>query len=157
MMRKGSGLARRHGEGLAEAVRQGLADETPLPVAPVREKVERGDTLRGRDAERLLARLKQWRNDITARDNMAPITVAANGLLREITRRAPRTLDDLSRVPEIRAWQIEAHGDTLVALVNEVLEDITTSTPPASDEGGAPPKKRRRRRRRPPSAEPQTA
>ncbi|MFZ5476276.1 MAG: ribonuclease D [Myxococcota bacterium] len=151
MMRKGSGLARRHGEGLAEAVRRGLEDDAPLPDAPPRQRAERGESLRGRDAERLLARLKQWRNDIVSRDNVAPITVAANGLLREITRHAPRTLDDLSRVPEIRAWQVEAHGDTLVSLVNEVLEEIAATTR-VTDDGGAS-KRRRRRRRRPSSAE----
>lgn len=140
MMRRGSGLARRHGAGLAEAVQAGLADETPLPTAPAREpRAAAAEGLRGREAERLLARLKEWRNDIVSRDNVAPVTVAANGLLREITRRAPRTMEELVQVPEIRAWQVESHGETLVQLVNEVLGDI-----PAADPTGA---KRRRRRR----------
>ena len=73
---------------------------------------------------------------------MAPVTIAANGLLKEITRRAPRTIEELREVPEIRDWQLEAYGEELVQLVNEVLAE---PTPAAS---GDAPKKRRRRRRK---------
>jgi ribonuclease D len=152
MMRRGSGLVRRHGARLAELVSEGLADPTPLPTAPAREP-SAGSTpsaLRSRDAERLLARLKEWRNEMVARDNVAPITVAANGLLREITRRAPRTFDELAAVPEIRAWQLEEHGAALVRLVNEVLDDATVAVPV---EGSGAKKRRRRRSRRPSAAD----
>ena len=79
------------------------------------------------------------------------MTIAANGLLREITRRAPRTLEDLAKVPEIRDWQVEEHGDTLVRIVNEVLDDATVLV----QVDGAAKKRRRRRGRRPgaPAAE----
>jgi ribonuclease D len=150
MMRKGSGLVRRHGTRLAEVVAAGLADETPLPTGPVREQAPASSpaALRGRDAERLLNALKEWRNGLVNRGNVAPITIAANGLLKEITRHAPRTLEALAKVPEIREWQIEAHGPALVRLVNEVLE-----VPPAPAAGdGAPAKRRRRRRPRKPAS-----
>lgn len=159
MMRRGSGLVRRHGTRLAELVVSGMADETPIPVPAAREpsngggggNAGGGPILRGRDAERLLARLKDWRNEIVSRDGAAPVTIAANGLLREITRRAPRTLEDLAKVPEIRDWQVEEHGDTLVRIVNEVLDDATVLVPV----DGAAKKRRRRRGRRPgaPAAE----
>jgi ribonuclease D len=148
MMRRGSGLVRRHGVRLAETVVAGLADETPIPQGPARDttKPAPGGMLRGRDAERLLNRLKEWRNEMVSRDNAAPITIAANGLLKEITRRAPRTLDELASVPEIREWQIAAHGPALIAIVNEVLE-VSVAVVPAAD--GAKPRRRRRRSRRP--------
>ncbi len=154
LMRRGSGLVRRHGTRLAETVVAGLADETPIPEPASREggrggargggAQEGGPTmLRGRDAERLLNRLKEWRNEMVGRGaNVAPITIAANGLLKEITRRAPRTLEELAAVPEIREWQLETHGATLVRLVNEVLDDAAVLVPV----DGA--KKRRRRRGR---------
>jgi ribonuclease D len=125
----------------------GLADETPIPQGPAREAARggTGSALRGRDAERLLNRLKDWRNNLIARDNAAPITIAANGLLKEITRRAPRTLEELATVADIRAWQIETHGAALVRIVNEILED--SSAAPAAEEGAVPAKPRRRRRR----------
>jgi ribonuclease D len=157
MMRRGSGLVRRHGTRLAETVLAGLADERPIPDPAVREPSHGssgGPTmLRGRDAERLLNRLKEWRNEIVGRgSNVAPITIAANGLLKEITRRAPRTLEELAAVPEIREWQLETHGDALVRLVNEVLDQSAngTAAPGASSADGK--KRRRRRGRRAPGA-----
>lgn len=152
LMRRGSGLARRYGGGLAEAVRTGLADERPLPTAAAPTPRPRGpvDSLRGRDAERLLARLKDWRNEIVTRDNVAPVTVAANGILREITRLAPRTIEDLALVPDIRDWQIAQHGEALVALVQEVLAG-TVASPAEDGPDGATRRKRRRRGRRGPA------
>jgi ribonuclease D len=150
MMRRGSGLVRRHGSRLADTVIAGLADETPIAGPAAREHVPSGGPtmLRGRDAERLLNRLKEWRNDIVGRgNNVAPITIAANGLLKEITRRAPRTLEELAAVPEIRDWQLETHGAALVKLVNEVLDSSATAAPA----GDGPAKKKRRRRGRRPS------
>jgi ribonuclease D len=150
MMRRGSGLVRRHGSRLADTVIAGLADETPIAGPAAREHVPSGGPtmLRGRDAERLLNRLKEWRNDIVGRgSNVAPITIAANGLLKEITRRAPRTLEELAAVPEIRDWQLETHGAALVKLVNEVLDSSATAAPA----GDGPAKKKRRRRGRRPS------
>jgi len=149
MMRRGSGLVRRHGTRLAETVLAGLADETPIAGPAAREHAPSSGPamLRGRDAERLLNRLKEWRNEMVGRgNNVAPITIAANGLLKEITRRAPRTLEELAAVPEIRDWQLETHGPALVKLVNEVL-DAAPSAAPAGD--GPAKKKRRRRGRRP--------
>ena len=145
MMRRGSGLARRHGAGLAQAVLAGLDDPTPLPTAPPRE-ARAVEGLRGREAERLLTRLKEWRNDIVERESLAPVTVAANGLLREITRHAPRSLAALAQVPEIRAWQMEKHGEALVQLVNEVMEEMAGTPSPTSK---SPRKRRRRSGRRP--------
>jgi ribonuclease D len=150
MMRRGSGLVRRHGSRLADTVIAGLADETPIAGPAAREHAPSGGPtmLRGRDAERLLNRLKEWRNDIVGRgSNVAPITIAANGLLKEITRRAPRTLEELAAVPEIRDWQLETHGAALVKLVNEVLDSSATAAPA----GDGPAKKKRRRRGRRPS------
>ncbi len=150
MMRKGSGLARRHGNGIAAAVTEGLADEAPLPTSQSKEPREKGppDVLRTRDAERLLGNLKDWRNRMVGRNNAAPITVASNGLLREIVRYAPRTLDELAQVPDIRQWQLQAHGEALVALVREVAgESAESLDEPASDEGTVSAGKRRRRRR----------
>ncbi len=147
MMRRGSGLVRRHGTRLAESVVAALADPTPLPTGPTQREARasvEGRSLRGRDAERLLNRLKDWRNDIVTRDNVAPVTIAANGLLKEITRRAPRTLEALAAVPEIREWQLEAHGAELVRLVSEVLGVSETPDAPAE----APARRRRRRGRR---------
>lgn len=152
LMRRGSGLVRRHGARLAEVVAAGLADTTPLPEAAAREPGPPSHSaLRGREAEVLMNRLKEWRNEIVSRDNVAPITVAANGILKEITRRAPRTLEELALVPDIRTWQVEAHGAELVRIVNEVIDESSVMAP-VPGEAGAAKSRRRRRGRRPAGA-----
>jgi ribonuclease D len=153
MMRKGSGLARRYGTGIAAAVVEGLADESALPTGPAREPREKGpaDVLRTRDQERLMGLLKDWRNRLVSRNNAAPVTVAANGLLREVVRYAPRSVEELARVPDIRQWQLEAHGDAIVDIVRSVAgeteaTDADAATAEELPDGGAPAGKRRRRR-----------
>ena len=96
--RKGSGLVRRHGDRLLSVIEEGVADETPVPEPAAREESGPRHALRSRDAERLLLRLKDWRNGIVTRDTVAPVTIAANGLLKEITRRAPRTIEELREI-----------------------------------------------------------
>lgn len=144
VIRKGSPLMRRFGDGLIQAVLAGLDDETPLPEPAARAEAPRvPDVLRGRDQEILLQLLKDWRNAIVERDRIAPVAVVSNGVLRDIARLAPRTHEELAAVPDIRHWQVHAWGDALIALVESVL--ATRS----EDAGG----KRRRRRRRKPDGE----
>jgi ribonuclease D len=91
--------------------------------------------------------LKDWRNRLVARNNAAPVTVAANGLLREIVRHAPRSVEELTRVPDIRQWQLEAHGEAIVAIVRTVAGEAAVAEDPAEGESAAPAGGKRRRRR----------
>ena len=145
MMRKGSSLARRHGAGLAAAVGRGLEDSAPLPTSAPREPKGPPDVLRARDSERLMAMLKDWRNRLVAPMNAAPTTVASNGLLREIVRLAPTTLEALGQVPDIRRWQLATHGEAIVEIVSRVATDGTTGDAETDDAAPA----RRKRRRKP--------
>ncbi|MEN9784901.1 MAG: hypothetical protein RLZZ299_165 [Pseudomonadota bacterium] len=145
MMRKGSSLARRHGSGLAAAVGRGLADTAPLPTSAPREPKGPPDALRARDSERLMAMLKDWRNRLVAPMNAAPTTVASNGLLREIVRTAPTTLEALGQVPDIRRWQLATHGEAIVEIVARVATAPADGEPDSDDAAPA----RRKRRRKP--------
>jgi ribonuclease D len=140
--RRGSPLFRRHGEGLLAAVHAGLDDAEPLP-GPASEAPDPGPApaLPRHEAEALFARLKTWRNDTMQRHGVASVAVMSNTGLRELVRAAPRTLDALQAVPEVRRWQVERHGEELVALIDAVLA--------ASAPGSG---RRRRRRGRPPGA-----
>lgn len=137
--RKGSPLFRRHGEGLLGAVRAGLDDDAPLPL-PGASAPEPGPppALPRHEAEVLFAKLKAWRNDTMQRTGVASVAVMSNTGLRELVRAAPRSLEALERVPEVRRWQVERHGAELVTLIDGVL-----SAEPAS------PGRRRRRGRAP--------
>lgn len=140
ILRAGSALARKHTQGLYEAILAGLADEAPLPDP---RKIERGGRKSSSSSsssvpiDRLLGPLKNWRNDVVRDRGLSPTVVASNQLLKEIARVAPTTPEELAAVPGIRSWQVQDFGDELLALVRHGAQ------PPTAAAG-----KRRRRRRR---------
>jgi ribonuclease D len=141
MARRGSSMVRRHGSALVEAVKLGLEDERVIPVAL---KPNRARNLRvGPGMDRYLTPLKDWRNAKVKRTGMPPVAVANNTLLKEIARLAPADLAALSEVPGIRRWQLSAHGEEVLSILEGVKGGSGGSeAPPVSDE----PKRRRRRR-----------
>ncbi len=150
--RAGAPFIRRYGEGLVRALIEGIASDDPLPVAPEAAKREPG--LRGPRAERLMNALKEWRNAVVNRTNLPPIAVASNGVLRELTRVAPRTVEGLADVPELRKWQAAKYGAEWVELIERVLGPERA---PGEDEGEVPAgsSRGRRRRRGEPVSEPE--
>ena len=115
-----SGLRRRHERGLLDAVAAGLVDETPIAV-PTREKpTGPKPRLVGRAAERALNELKSWRNGRGGNPNTAAFTVASSGTLKNIALMRPRTLAELAAVADVRAWQVEAFGDEILAVLDRV-------------------------------------
>lgn len=134
VIRKGSTLARKHGAELLKSVSDGLADETPLPKPKSKGKPKHKATQRkgGPGMDQLLGPLKEWRNNLVQTKKLSPVVVANNQLLKEISRLAPGTIEELATVPGIRRWQVTDFGD-------EILSVIT----------GVPlPKKSRKRKRR---------
>lgn len=107
----GDGLLRRQGAEILEAIRRGLAvPEAELPRFPPARRWER-------DAE-LEARTERLKAARTARAEELGLDAGflmARGLLEEIARRSPATREELAQVPEVRAWQVEALGDALLA------------------------------------------
>ncbi len=132
--KKGSSLVRRYGDGLVEAVMKGKADEReiPKPTSKQRRKRPKGNG-GGASIDRLLGPLKEWRNQVVQQEQLNPVVVANNTLLKEIARAAPEDLEALTAVPGIRKWQVREYGEALVGVVKN--QD-------------APPKSRKRRRRR---------
>jgi len=142
MLRRGSPLFRRFGEGLHAAVQGGLGDTTPLAAPAAREPTERVDSrLSAREQERLLQRLKDWRNQVISRGGESPVTVVSNGVMKEIARHAPTTLEELAAVPEVRRWQVARWGVAILEQIEPALRDLG----PAPDSAPAGRRKRRRR------------
>lgn len=116
-------MLRRHGAGLAKAVRAALDDDEPLPkVKKARTPPRKGPKtkLRGRAADRAFAALKDWRRDLLdARDDLTPFNVASNGILKVVAGVRPVDLDELSAIPEVRAWQVEDWGEELLDVLDE--------------------------------------
>jgi ribonuclease D len=140
LFRKGSALARKHSEGLALAVVAGLEDSRPLPGRGPRElpAVAHGSS---REAELLLAAFRTWRTRKIEEEAQPLVAVASNSLLKSLARLAPRSLDALGRVPEIRQWQVHAYGNELLAIVGEVVQ--------VRQQEAAKRKRRRRKRAEP--------
>lgn len=138
VVRKGSALARRHADGLVAAVAAGLADTTPLPLAPrTRTQHPAGPPGKGPGVDKLIGPLKAWRNQVVERTGLSPVVVANNHLLKSVARMAPTTEAELAEVPGIRRWQVERWGRDLLAVIDQAIKEIE-----------ARPKKSRRRQRR---------
>ncbi len=118
--RRGSTMVRRHGNALLAAIETGLADETPLPSRPRRQRSSDSSRSGGPGVERLMGVLKAWRNDVVQARRLSPVVVMSNTLLKEVARAAPTTLEELQAVEGIRRWQVQEYGEELLSLVGSV-------------------------------------
>ncbi|HSB56021.1 MAG TPA: ribonuclease D [Gemmatimonadales bacterium] len=104
---------RRRGNELLEAVARGVG--APASSLPVFERTKRPAPDLAFDAR--LERLKQVRNAVAERIELAPGVLCPNGLLEAIARLVPRSTAQLSEIPEMRRWQREVLGPELLAAV----------------------------------------
>jgi ribonuclease D len=104
------GIIERRGDEILAAVQRGLAvpdDELP--------KLPRGQRwARDNDYERRLSRLRTARDAAAQRLDMDPGVLCSRDRLETIARRNPRSLEELSELPELRRWQIEVLGKDFV-------------------------------------------
>jgi len=118
-----SGLKRRHADALVRAVRAGLEDDFPIPERKPKRQAAASPTprLRGRTAERALAALKAWRNDLVKESpDLTPVSAISNATLKEISRLRPTTMEEMRQVPEVRRWQVQDYGIAILAILDRV-------------------------------------
>ncbi len=151
--RSKSAMKRRHGPEFLKAVATGLDDDMPLPVPGAKRAKGPRPRLAGRAADLAFEALKAWRNDLVAADpKLNPLAVASNGVLKNIAKMRPYDLIEMAAVPDIRVWQVEAHGETLLAVLEKAVPRSSVKDTPDEDEAegeaaeGAPRRRRRRRR-----------
>jgi ribonuclease D len=101
---------RRRGPELLEAIARGT--RAPLESLPVFERGKRPSPDPAFDAR--LERLKQVRNAVAERLNLAAGVLCPNGLLEAIARMVPTRVEQLAGIPEMRNWQREVVGRELV-------------------------------------------
>ncbi len=124
-------MRRRYGSGLLSAIRKGLDDpDVEIPQKRRRKKTRPRTALRtrlrGRQAERVMASLKQWRNELVEREpGLTPFTVASNSTLKWIASLRPQSLEELEQVPEVRKWQVADFGEEILALLDEVAPGVS--------------------------------
>ncbi|MFY9269813.1 MAG: HRDC domain-containing protein [Candidatus Manganitrophaceae bacterium] len=118
----------RHPSLWLEAVSKGLTTGEPLP------KTERNGTVPlTADQEKRLTRLRGWRNRRAEEEGVEPAMVITSGVLEEVVRRMPETIEALRSIPSLRAWQIDRHGEAL-------LRELTSPVTSPSRQNPAPPK-----------------
>lgn len=146
--RSKSAMKRRFGAGFLEAVQQGLSDDFEIPKARAKSRGDSGPPgrLSGGAAERAMNALKDWRNGlIDASPTLNPMAVMSNGVMKNIVKARPYSIEELLTVPDVRQWQVEAYGNDILAVLDRsVPRSKEGEESSESDEGG--PRKRRRRR-----------
>jgi len=106
-------LARRHGPALLESVRRALAlPEAELPRVERTARPPKDAAFDGR-----VERLKAARNRVAAELGLDPGVLCGRSTLEAVARTTPTPNDraGLSRVAELRRWQIEVLGNALLA------------------------------------------
>jgi len=117
-------LAQRFGTKLLAAVARGRK-EGPLsevPRLPPRDGTGELDEL---DFE-LHERLKSWRRDRAAADDLDGSLILNRKTLIELARVRPRDEDALGRVDGIQPWQVQEFGAALLDLVQGFEDDVRT-------------------------------
>ena len=100
------GILERAGEAILEAIGRGLAvPEAELPRFP---KAPRWD--RDPDFDHKVGALKAVRDAAATRLDLDPGVLCSRERLEAVVRLLPREVDDLTRIPEFRRWQIAEMG-----------------------------------------------
>ncbi len=147
-----STMIRRHGEHLLAAIAAAKSDQDPLPRPQPKNKPGPKAPHRGREVDRLLTELKQWRTRVIQERGVPVALVASNAQLKNLAAWRPATPEALAQVPEVRGWQAARYGDEwldFIAAFEARLVDKRSSQDPAPSS-----RRRRRRRRRKPSGDP---
>jgi ribonuclease D len=107
-----SAPARREPLRWIEAIREGMADTTPLPQRS-------GLRLEPFSAaqERAFARLRVWRGNQAKEEDVEPAMVFSTEQIKSLVRARPPSLDALAAIPGIRRWQVARYGETVLALL----------------------------------------
>jgi ribonuclease D len=109
-----SGLIDRRGRDVVAAIARGLSvPEAERPRFPRPERWQRDPEVDARGD-----RLREARGRVAEALNLDPGFMVSRGLLDEIARLNPGSVDQLREVPGLRQWQVEVLGAELVAALH---------------------------------------
>lgn len=106
-------LARRHGPALVAAVGRALA--LPEGELPTRERAPRAP--HDPELEPRVERLKTARNAVARELGIDPGVLCGKSTLEAIARQRPADLAGLTRLDDVRKWQVEVLGAALLAVL----------------------------------------
>ncbi len=104
------GLADRRGRDIFAAIQRGL--EVPDDALPRFPPARRWD--RDPEVEVRAERLRDARGRVAGELDLDPGFLISRALLDEISRRNPKSIDELLAIPDVRRWQVQALGETLL-------------------------------------------
>ena len=117
-------LESRSGEILA-GVERGLAvPEAQLPRFPRAQRWERDA-----DFDDIVARLKTVRDSAAARLDLDPGVLCPRERLEAVARRRPRSVEELTEIPDLRRWQIEQLGEDFIRALRDTPSSSRKATP----------------------------
>ncbi len=112
-------VVRRYANDVLDAVREGLADETPLPRSRANGH-RSGRRMASPEERKVFEALRHWRNEEAEARGVQPGAVIANAVLQEIAARSPVDVAGLEPIEDMRDWQREEYGERLLAVVRSV-------------------------------------
>ncbi len=142
-------IVRRYAREVTAAVVEGKADQSEPPTAPknTRNRIKSDLPTFTREHEKLLTHLRKWRNKTSEEIKLGPGMIVNNTVLKGVAALQPSQVSELSRIPEMRRWQVKDWGAALVEQVAE-FEAARKKAAAESKEAEAGGNSRRRRRRR---------
>ena len=121
------GILESRAADILAAVERGCAvPDNALPRFPRAQRWERDP-----DFDEVVARLKSVRDEAAGRLDLDPGVLCARERLELIARRRPTSVEQLSEIRELRAWQIEVLGEGFVRAIAQSARS-TASAPPVS-------------------------
>ena len=139
-------IVRRYAREVTAAVLKGKEDDSnpPAPARNQKPRVANDLPPFSRDHEKLMTHLRNWRNKTAEEMQLGPGMIVNNTVLKSISALQPRDSEELSRIPEMRRWQIKDWGE---ALVEQVIAFETARKEKAESKAAEGPRKRKRKRR----------
>lgn len=104
------GIAERRGVEMLAAIKRGL--EVPEDQLPKFPRAPRWD--RDADFDTRVNALRAVREEAAQRLGLDPGFLCAREKLEAIARKRPKTLEELSAIPELRRWQVEVMGAAIL-------------------------------------------
>lgn len=107
-------LVERYSGALLKAITRGLKlPEEELPVFPRGER-----RVKDPSADKRMLQLKEWRKGIATELSIDPGVLINNAALEELSRRWPKSPEELAEMNILKNWQGKVLGEGIVAAIN---------------------------------------
>ena len=75
------------------------------------------------DEENIFAALREWRNELAARDGLPPYMIAHNDSLKAMAKFKPKSLDELVSIKGFGEKRAQKYGGELLEILNQSKDE----------------------------------